>query len=82
MPDNNLTPIFPAIVEHHLTIGYSYNWSLVGLDLAYEHGFSHTQRNNNPGPPSDPSGISNPFGRGVEVSHRQDIFHLQLHYYF
>ncbi len=82
VPDSNLTPIFPAIVEHHLTMGYSYSWPSWQLSIAYEYGFNNSQSNDNPGPPADPDGIANPFGPGVTVDHRQQNLHLQVSYYF
>lgn len=82
VPNSNLTPLFPAIVEHHLTMGYAYNWTSWQLSIAYEYGLNNSQTNNNPGPPSDPNGIANPFGPGVTVDHRQQNLHLQMSYLF
>lgn len=81
VPNSNLTPLFPAIVEHHLTMGYSYSWPSWQLNIAYEYGFNNSQTNNNPGPPSDPNGIANPFGAGVTVDHSQQNSHLQMSYF-
>ncbi len=82
VPDSNLSPLFPAIVEHHLTLGYGYSWDKWAIDCAYEHAFENEQTNSSPGPPLDPGGIANPFGPGVTVSHSQDTVHFVLTYYF
>lgn len=82
VPNSNLSPLFPAIVEHHLSVGYSYLWTSWQLSIAYEYGFNNNRTNNSPGPPSDQNGIANPFGPGVSVDHRQQDVHLQLSYFF
>lgn len=76
VPDANLSPLFPAIVEHHATIGYRLTLSNWAVDLAYEHGFENTQENNNPDPQV------NPFGPGVSVSHSQNTVHGAITYFF
>ena len=76
VPDTNLSPLFPAIVEHHLTCGYSFTLEKWGFDLAYEHAFKNSQTNNNPDP------LVNPFGPGVSVSHSQDTIHGAITYFF
>ena len=48
VPDDNLNPLFPAIVEQHLTLGYGLTHGQWGVNLAYEHAFENTQVNNNP----------------------------------
>lgn len=40
IPDDDLTPQIPAIVEHHLTLGVTYRYSpSIAFHLAYEHDF-------------------------------------------
>jgi long-chain fatty acid transport protein len=76
VPDANLSPLFPAIVEHHVTVGYGYTAKKWALDFAYEHAFENTQTNNNPNP------MENPFGPGVEVSHSQNTVHCSFTYFY
>jgi long-chain fatty acid transport protein len=82
VPNSNLSPLFPATVEHHVTLGYSYLYNSYRFDFAYEHGFGEEWTNNSYGPPVDPNGVANPFGPGVAVTHSQDVVHLQLSYLF
>ncbi|APG28372.1 hypothetical protein A7E78_11230 [Syntrophotalea acetylenivorans] len=71
----NLSPIFPALVEHHATMGFTYSWTNWDLDFAYEHAFTNTETNDGaPGP-------SNPFS-GSKVSHTMDTFNVQVSYRF
>lgn len=71
----NLSPIFPALVEHHATVGCTYSWTNWDLDFAYEHAFTNTETNNGaPGP-------NNPFS-GSKVSHTMDTFNVQMSYRF
>jgi long-chain fatty acid transport protein len=74
VPDNNLNPLFPAIVEHHLTLGYGLTFGQWGVNLAYEHAFENTQTNNNT------NQQVNPFGPGLEVSHSQNTVSLDATY--
>jgi long-chain fatty acid transport protein len=74
VPDNNLNPLFPAIVEHHLTLGYGLTFGQWGVNLAYEHAFENTQTNNNP------NQQVNNFGPGLEVSHSQNTASLEATY--
>lgn len=76
VPDANLSPLFPAIVEHHLTLGYGLTLDKWAFDLAYEHAFENTQSNNNPNP------LDNPFGPGVSVSQSQHTIHCAVTYFF
>jgi long-chain fatty acid transport protein len=65
VPDETLTPLFPATVEHHATLGASW---LVGsrvFEIALERAFESDQTNDNPNP------AVNPFGPGARVSHDQ-----------
>jgi long-chain fatty acid transport protein len=74
VPDDNLNPLFPAIVEHHLTLGYGLTFGQWGVNLAYEHAFENTQTNNNT------NQQVNPFGPGLEVSHSQNTVSLDATY--
>jgi len=76
VPDAYLSPLFPAIVEHHLTVGYGLTMEEWALDLAYEHAFENTRTNDNPDP------LVNPFGPGVSVSQAQDTIHCSFTYFF
>jgi len=68
IPNENLSPLFPAIVEHHVTFGVSYafnnEWS---FDFALEHGFSKKVIYTNAGAP---------FGNNAIESHDQNTIHL------
>jgi len=74
VPDANLSPLFPATVEQHLTAGYGLTIGQWGINLAYEHAFENTQVNNNA------NQQVNPFGPGLEVSHSQNTFSLEATY--
>jgi long-chain fatty acid transport protein len=76
VPDMNLSPLFPAIVEHHVTVGYGYTATKWAFDFAYEHAFENTQTNNNPNP------MENPFGPGTSVSHSQNTLHFAVTYFY
>ena len=45
VPDETLNPLFPAIVEKHLTLGYGLSFVKWNFDLAYEHAFENTATN-------------------------------------
>jgi long-chain fatty acid transport protein len=45
VPDETLNPLFPAIMEKHLTFGYGLNLGKWIVDLAYEHAFENTATN-------------------------------------
>jgi len=45
VPDEFLNPLFPAIVEKHLTFGYGLNLGKWAVDVAYEHAFENTATN-------------------------------------
>lgn len=74
VPDANLNPLFPAIVEHHVTLGYGLALGQWGVNLAYEHAFENSQVNNNT------NQQVNNFGPGLEVSHSQNTFSLEATY--
>lgn len=65
VPDDTLTPLFPAIVEDHLSFGFSFLEKNRTWEFAVEHAFKAEQTNNNPNP------MVNPFGPGATVSHEQ-----------
>ncbi len=64
VPAENLSPLFPAIVEHHLTLGVGYklnaNWS---IDAAVEHAFGNSVTYTN---------LGTPFGMNAEEVHDQN----------
>ncbi len=76
VPDANLSPLFPAIVEKHATVGYGLNLGNLSFDLAYEMGFENTQTNDNA------DQMVNPFGPGITVSHSQNTIHFETAYSF
>lgn len=65
VPDATLTPLFPAMVEKHATIGASWLAGNKTIELAIEHAFEAEQTNNNQNPQV------NPFGPGATVRHEQ-----------
>lgn len=71
-----LSPLFPALVEHHATVGCTYTVGSWDLDFAYEHAFTNTETND--GTP-DPN--TNPF-YGSEVSHTMDTVSFMVSYRF
>ena len=56
VPDEQLNPLFPAIVTTHLTLGYGANFGKWSMDVAYEHAFEESQENPN----------------GTEIDHSQN----------
>lgn len=76
VPADYLSPLFPAIVEKHVTLGYGLNLGNLGFDLAYELGLENTQTNNND------NAMVNPFGAGTTVSHSQNTIHFETAYSF
>ena len=76
VPDEFLSPLFPAIVEQHVTVGYGVTLTKWAFDFAYEHAFETTQTNNNANP------MENPFGPGTEVSHSQNTLHFAATYFY
>lgn len=65
VPDDTLNPLFPATVEHHLSIGCGWLTGNRVVNVALERAFDATRTNNNPNPQI------NPFGPGTTVSHDQ-----------
>lgn len=72
----NLSPLFPALVEHHVTAGFTYSWTNWDFDFAYEHAFTNTKTNT-----GDPNPMTNPF-YGSKVSHTMDTFNVMVSYRF
>ncbi len=72
----NLSPLFPALVEHHATAGFTYTWTNWDFDFAYEHAFTNTETNN-----GDANPMTNPF-YGSKVSHTMDTFSFMASYRF
>ncbi len=68
VPQENLSPLFPAITEHHVTLGLGYRinqaWS---IDGAWEHAFEKIVTYTNTGAP---------FGPNAEESHEQNTVSL------
>jgi len=58
VPEKNLSPLFPAIVEHHLTLGVGYkfndSWS---VDAGWEHAFEKSVTYTNAGAPFGPDAV-------------------------
>jgi long-chain fatty acid transport protein len=71
----NLSPLFPALVEHHATGGFTYTWTNWDFDFAYEHAFTNTMTNDGA------ANETNPF-YGSTVSHTMDTFSLMASYRF
>ncbi len=77
VPDRYALPLFPATVEHHLTVGYAYTSGQWRFDAAFEHSLKHGQKNTNMNP------LENPFGPDAEVlANNGDVLHLALTYWF
>ena len=72
----NLSPLFPALVEHHVTAGFTYTWTNWDFDFAYEHAFTNTETNDGNSNP-----MENPF-YGSKVSHTMDTFSFMASYRF
>lgn len=68
VPDDTLTPLFPATTEHHLAIGAGFLRGGVTYEFALEHAFNASNTNDNPNP------MVNPFGPGARVDHSQWTF--------
>lgn len=71
----NLSPLFPALVEHHATAGFTYSWTNWDFDFAYEHAFTNTETNDGA------TDGTNPF-YGSKVSHTMDTFSFMASYRF
>lgn len=77
VPNENLVPLFPGHVEHHLTLGYGIELEKLTLDFAWEHSFENTEGNTNPDP------RENPFGPDSRVTvNPGNALHVALTYRF
>ncbi len=76
VPDDNLYPLFPAIIEHHVILGYGHEFENIGVNFAWEHGMENSAKNTNT------DMMSNPFGPDSESSHYQNTLHMTLVYKF
>jgi long-chain fatty acid transport protein len=71
----SLSPLFPALVEHHATVGCTYSLANWDFDFAFEHAFTNTETNDGA------MDASNPF-YGSEVSHTMETFSFMVSYRF
>jgi len=72
VPASTLFPVFPAIIEHHLTTGMSVKLSNpLTLNLAYEHGFKNELK------AADPSLIAEEFS-GSTSGLKTSIYHISV----
>lgn len=70
VPEEHLSPLFPAITEQHVAGGIGYKFSeRWALDAAVEHAFEKSLTYNNP---------EAPFGPGAVEKHSQTTIHLML----
>ncbi len=65
VPDDKLNPLFPAIPEVHMTLGYGLTMGNWGVDLAYEHAFENSQKSTNPEMPIEIAHSQNTISAGV-----------------
>lgn len=65
VPASTLTPLFPATVEQHLTLGFGWLSGNRTWDFAVERAVNESLVNDNPDP------RVNPFGPGARVDHSQ-----------
>lgn len=73
IPAENLSPLFPAIVEHHVALGLGYKFGSWRLDGAWEHGFNKKVTYTN---------TDLPFGPNAVEEHDQNTVHLFATYIF
>jgi long-chain fatty acid transport protein len=77
VPNDYVSPVFPASVEHHITFGYGLSLDKWRLDLAYERSFTNRLTNTNPNPQE------NPFGPDLEVCNCPgNVLHMGVSYQF
>ncbi len=72
VPDMTLSPLFPAVIEDHVTAGLGARSDRWQVDVAVEYALPASQENDNP----DPS--VNPFGIGSRERHSQVTTHLLI----
>jgi len=65
VPDDKINPLFPAIPELHMTLGYGLTMGNWGVDLAYEHAFENTQASTNPEMPITVAHSQNTISAGL-----------------
>jgi len=72
VPSSTIFPLFPAIVEHHVTLGgaarLSHAWT---INIAYEHAFKNSQT-------SDPKNLIGSEYNNSTSSLKNDIFHVSF----
>jgi len=73
VPAEYLSPLFPAIVEHHLALGLGYTSGNWRIDGAWEHGFNKKVTYTN---------LDAPFGPNAVEEHNQNTIHLYATYIF
>lgn len=73
IPAENLSPLFPAIVEHHLTFGLGYKSGNWRIDGAWEHALNKKVTYTN---------TAAPFGTDAVEEHNQNTIHLYATYTF
>lgn len=76
IPDDSVYPLFPAVTESHVTVGYGHTFGKILVDVAYEHAFESAVTNPNANP------MENPFGAGADISHSQNTVHAAVTYKF
>ncbi|MBI5017864.1 MAG: outer membrane protein transport protein [Deltaproteobacteria bacterium] len=72
VPDDTLTPLFPAIVTDHLTAGFGYKAGDWTYNTGVEYALPAKQTNDNTNP------NENPFGPGSVEKHSQLTLHAQV----
>ena len=71
VPDANMNPLFPAIIEDHMNFGFGYNLSdASAIDFSYTKSFGHTQTN------------TTPAMMGVSTTHDQDSWQVMYSHRF
>ncbi|MEK6692953.1 MAG: outer membrane protein transport protein [Nitrospirota bacterium] len=73
IPAETLSPLFPAIVEHHLTVGLGYTFGIWRIDGAWEYALNKEVTYTNP---------DAPFGTNAVEEHNQNTIHLFATYTF
>ncbi len=73
IPAETLSPLFPAIVEHHLTVGLGYTFGNWRIDGAWEYALNNEVTYTNP---------DAPFGPNAVEEHNQNTIHLFATYRF
>lgn len=75
VPNTTIFPVFPAIVEHHLTLGCSIKMSkALVLNAAYEHAFQNKQT------AASKSEVANEYNNSVSGL-ANDIFHVSVSWF-